>query len=180
MLFHKTIERTHRCDLQSVKNLENLKNLTYHSLSVLRSLVFLLSVQNHHRIEQLPSRIKMSGDGPFGPVVNGTQIVFFEYLPNKPAAISFVALFGIVTLFHIIFLFVYRAWFFIPFILGGICTQAPYPLSLRYCSNIVQQVKFSVTSDEPKPTITLMKQGRSFYRTFFFLLEHPFSQRPYT
>ncbi|KAL4731977.1 hypothetical protein ACLX1H_000978 [Fusarium chlamydosporum] len=68
----------------------------------------------------------MSGDGPFGPVVNGTQIVFFEYLPNKPAAISFVALFGIVTLFHIIFLFVYRAWFFIPFILGGICEVFGY------------------------------------------------------
>ncbi|KAF5710083.1 7-aminocholesterol resistance [Fusarium mundagurra] len=63
----------------------------------------------------------MSGDGPYGPVVNGTQIVFFEYLPNKPAAISFVVLFGIATLAHLIFLFIFRAWFFIPFILGGIC-----------------------------------------------------------
>lgn len=66
----------------------------------------------------------MTQDGPFGPVVNGTQIVFFEYLPNKPAAISFVALFGIVTLAHLIFIFIYRAWFFIPFILGGICKPA--------------------------------------------------------
>ncbi|KAI1071649.1 hypothetical protein LB507_005309 [Fusarium sp. FIESC RH6] len=63
----------------------------------------------------------MSGDGPYGPVVNGTQIVFFEYLPNKPAAISFVALFGMTTLAHLILLIMYRAWFFIPFILGGIC-----------------------------------------------------------
>ncbi|UZP39168.1 hypothetical protein NXS19_006984 [Fusarium pseudograminearum] len=63
----------------------------------------------------------MNQDGPFGPVVNGTQIVFFEYLPNKPAAISFVVLFGITTLAHLIFIFIYRAWFFIPFILGGIC-----------------------------------------------------------
>ncbi|SPJ81554.1 related to 7-aminocholesterol resistance protein [Fusarium torulosum] len=63
----------------------------------------------------------MSHDGPFGPVVNGTQIVFFEYLPSKPAAISFVVLFGIVTLAHLVFLFIYRAWFFIPFVLGGIC-----------------------------------------------------------
>ncbi|KAF5532351.1 7-aminocholesterol resistance [Fusarium phyllophilum] len=60
-------------------------------------------------------------DGPYGPVVNGTQIVFFEYLPNKPAAISFVVLFGIATLAHLVFLFIFRAWFFIPFILGGIC-----------------------------------------------------------
>ncbi|RGP58998.1 hypothetical protein FLONG3_11330 [Fusarium longipes] len=68
---------------------------------------------------QLP--ITMNEDGPFGPVVNGTQIVFFEYLPNKPAAFSFVALFGLVTVAHLVFLFIYRAWFFIPFILGGIC-----------------------------------------------------------
>ncbi|KAM0200462.1 hypothetical protein ACHAQI_011661 [Fusarium lateritium] len=63
----------------------------------------------------------MSSDGPFGPVVNGTQIVFFEYLPNKPAAISFVALFGMTTLAHLVFIFIYRAWFFISFFLGGVC-----------------------------------------------------------
>lgn len=68
----------------------------------------------------------MSGDGPYGPVVNGTQIVFFEYLPNKPAAISFVALFGMATLAHLIFIVIYRAWFFIPFILGGICKHASH------------------------------------------------------
>lgn len=79
-------------------------------------------------------RIKMSGDGPYGPVVNGTQIVFFEYLPNKPAAISFVALFGMTTLAHLILLIMYRAWFFIPFILGGICKHAPH-LSPFTCAN---------------------------------------------
>ncbi|KAF4993428.1 hypothetical protein FGRMN_6516 [Fusarium graminum] len=63
----------------------------------------------------------MSLDGPFGPVVNGTQIVFFEYLPNKPAAISFVVLFSAATLAHLVLIFIFRAWFFIPFILGGIC-----------------------------------------------------------
>ena len=79
-------------------------------------------------------RIKMSGDGPYGPVVNGTQIIFFEYLPNKPAAISFVALFGMTTLAHLILLIMYRAWFFIPFILGGICKYAPH-LSPFTCAN---------------------------------------------
>jgi hypothetical protein len=63
----------------------------------------------------------MSDTGPFGPVVNGTLIVvFYEYLPNKPAALSFVALFGVATLGHLIYLFLFRAWYFIPFILGGI------------------------------------------------------------
>ncbi|KAJ6442574.1 rta1 domain-containingprotein [Purpureocillium lavendulum] len=62
----------------------------------------------------------MSPDGPFGPVVNGTQIVFYEYRPSKPAAITFVALFGLVTLGHFAYLAVLRAWFTIPLVLGGI------------------------------------------------------------
>ncbi|KAI1476631.1 hypothetical protein K445DRAFT_300080 [Daldinia sp. EC12] len=62
----------------------------------------------------------MSSEGPFGPVVNGTQIVFFEYRPSKSAAYAFVALFGLATLAHIVYFFVLRAWFFLPFILGGV------------------------------------------------------------
>jgi hypothetical protein len=61
-----------------------------------------------------------SDDGPFGPVVNGTQIVFYEYRPNKPASFTFVALFGLATLGHLIYFIPLRAWSFIPFILGGI------------------------------------------------------------
>ncbi|OTA99238.1 hypothetical protein M426DRAFT_90177 [Hypoxylon sp. CI-4A] len=67
-----------------------------------------------------------SGDGPFGPVVNGTQIVFFEYRPNKPAAFTFVALFGLATLVHLILFFVLRAWYFIPFLLGGVAETFGY------------------------------------------------------
>ncbi|KAM0542367.1 hypothetical protein ACHAPJ_012833 [Fusarium lateritium] len=63
----------------------------------------------------------MNETGPYGPVVNGTQIVFYEYLPNKPAALSFVVLFSLTTFAHLVFIFILRAWFFIPFILGGIC-----------------------------------------------------------
>ena len=59
-------------------------------------------------------------DGPFGPIVNGTQIVFFEYRPNKAAGFSFVALFTLATLLHFVYFIWYRAWFFIPFLLGGI------------------------------------------------------------
>ncbi|KAI1393359.1 RTA1-domain-containing protein [Hypoxylon trugodes] len=61
-----------------------------------------------------------TGDGPFGPVVNGTQIVFFEYRPNKAAGLSFVAVFGLATVAHLVYFFWLRAWFFIPFILGGV------------------------------------------------------------
>ncbi|PVH75888.1 RTA1-domain-containing protein [Cadophora sp. DSE1049] len=67
-----------------------------------------------------------TGNGPFGPVVNGTQIVFFEYRPNKAAGYSFTAIFGLLTLGHIINMFHRRAWFFIPFILGGIAETFGY------------------------------------------------------
>ncbi|KAI1390473.1 RTA1-domain-containing protein [Hypoxylon trugodes] len=67
----------------------------------------------------------MGSDGPFGPVVNGTQIVFFEYRPNKTAAFSFIALFALATLGHFIY-FALRAWFFLPFILGGIAETFGY------------------------------------------------------
>ena len=66
---------------------------------------------------------------PFGPIVNGTQvIVFYHYRPNKPAGYIFVALFAIATLLHLVYLFRLRAWYFIPLILGGIGNA---PLSLR-------------------------------------------------
>ena len=75
----------------------------------------------------------MSADGPFGPVVNGTQIVFYEYRPNKAAGFSFVVLFGFATLGHIVYLFTLRAWSFIPFILGGIGRY--FLEELRFCQH---------------------------------------------
>ncbi|KAI1419861.1 RTA1-domain-containing protein [Xylaria sp. FL1777] len=69
----------------------------------------------------------MADEGPFGPVVNGTMVVvFYEYRPNQQAAFAFVALFGLATLGHIIYLFYLRAWSFIPFILGGIAELFGY------------------------------------------------------
>ncbi|KAI0975442.1 RTA1-domain-containing protein [Xylaria arbuscula] len=69
----------------------------------------------------------MADEGPFGPVVNGTMVVvFYEYRPNEQAAYAFVALFALATLGHITYLFYLRAWFFIPFILGGIAELFGY------------------------------------------------------
>lgn len=66
-----------------------------------------------------------TGNGPFGPIVNGTQIVFFEYRPNKSAGYAFTALFAVASVGHLIYLIWRRAWFFIPFLLGGI-GKTPY------------------------------------------------------
>ncbi|KAI1743191.1 RTA1-domain-containing protein [Xylaria scruposa] len=70
----------------------------------------------------------MDGDqGPFGPVVNGTMVVvFYEYRPNQTAGYAFLALFAIATLAHIVYLFTLRAWWFIPFILGGVAEVFGY------------------------------------------------------
>ncbi|CAI6084520.1 unnamed protein product [Clonostachys chloroleuca] len=55
---------------------------------------------------------------PFGPIVNGTQIVFFEYRPNIGAAWAFVVLFAIAAAIHFGMLIWLRAWHFIPLTLG--------------------------------------------------------------
>lgn len=67
---------------------------------------------------------------PFGPVLNGTQvIVFYHYRPNKPAGFALLALFAIATLAHLLYLFRLRAWFFIPLILGGIGASPSAPFT---------------------------------------------------
>lgn len=63
-------------------------------------------------------------DGPFGPVVNGTQIVFYEYRPNAGAAWTFVVLFSIGVVGHLGYFFWLRAWHFLPFIFGGVGKHA--------------------------------------------------------
>lgn len=55
---------------------------------------------------------------PFGPIVDGEQIVFYHYLPNDKAAWAFLVFFAITVVAHIFFLFRLRAWHFIPLILG--------------------------------------------------------------
>ncbi|KAH6699858.1 RTA1 like protein-domain-containing protein [Leptodontidium sp. MPI-SDFR-AT-0119] len=67
-----------------------------------------------------------TGNGPFGPIVNGTQIVFFEYRPNKSGGYTFTALFAFASVGHLIYLIWRRAWFFIPFLLGGITETFGY------------------------------------------------------
>lgn len=48
----------------------------------------------------------------------------YHYYPNKGAAGAFVALFTISALVHLYKLLRYRAWYFVPFIVGLICTSS--------------------------------------------------------
>ncbi|KAK6602369.1 RTM1 [Botrytis cinerea] len=60
------------------------------------------------------------------PEGNITGGVYFTYNPSEPAAYGFVALFALLTLAHIIYMFPLRSWYFISFILGGICETFGY------------------------------------------------------
>ena len=74
----------------------------------------------------------MDGDqGPFGPVVNGTMVVvFYQYRPSQTAGYAFLALFSLTSLAHIIYLFTLRAFWFTPFLLGGIGERPCFPLTV--------------------------------------------------
>ncbi|RSL50197.1 hypothetical protein CEP54_012060 [Fusarium duplospermum] len=57
---------------------------------------------------------------PFEPIINGTQIVFFEYRPNEGAAWTFVVLFGLSAVVHLGLLGWLRAWRFLPMTLDAV------------------------------------------------------------
>lgn len=58
----------------------------------------------------------------FNQHANGTfDIEYFQYTPSKEAGLAFVAIFAAATAVHVGFMFFFRAWSFIPMILGGIC-----------------------------------------------------------
>lgn len=55
----------------------------------------------------------------------------YRYTPNVAAAAIFVVLFAITTLYHVYQLYKARAWYFIAFVVGGICKRQSHPRSLK-------------------------------------------------
>jgi hypothetical protein len=58
---------------------------------------------------------------------NGTNgsspwVEFYPYTPSASAGYAFMGLFGVATLAHFVFIFLFRAPYFLPMIIGGICT----------------------------------------------------------
>ncbi|CAG8209591.1 unnamed protein product [Penicillium nalgiovense] len=62
-------------------------------------------------------------DIDFHPGVNGSDpyVVFYPYTPSETAGYAFMAMFGVMTIAHIVLMFPYRAAYFIPLVLGGVC-----------------------------------------------------------
>ncbi|KAL2810076.1 RTA1 like protein-domain-containing protein [Aspergillus granulosus] len=67
-------------------------------------------------------------DFTFHEGVNGSDpwVEFYPYNPSLTAGYAFMAIFGIATVVHIILMFPYRAAYFTPFVLGGICETFGY------------------------------------------------------
>jgi hypothetical protein len=61
----------------------------------------------------------------FHPGKNGTDpwVEFYPYTPSATAGYAFMGIFGVSTLVHIVLMFPFRAAYFIPLVLGGICKK---------------------------------------------------------
>lgn len=66
-------------------------------------------------------------DIDFHPGVNGSSpyVDFYPYTPSDTAGYAFMAMFGVATIFHFVLMFPFRAVYFTPLILGGVCTFLP-------------------------------------------------------
>ncbi|PYH73150.1 RTA1 domain-containing protein [Aspergillus vadensis CBS 113365] len=67
-------------------------------------------------------------DFQFHPGVNGSApyVDFYPYTPSETAGYAFMAIFGLATLVHFAMMFPYRAAYFIPLVIGGICETFGY------------------------------------------------------
>jgi hypothetical protein len=61
----------------------------------------------------------------FHPGKNGTDpwVEFYPYTPSATAGYAFMGIFAVSTLAHIVLMFPFRAAYFIPLVLGGICMK---------------------------------------------------------
>lgn len=75
---------------------------------------------------QLEAESNLDMDIVYHNGTNGSSpwVEFYPYTPSATAGYAFMAIFGIATIIHLIMMFPYRAAYFIPLVLGGICTSA--------------------------------------------------------
>ncbi|CAI7639617.1 unnamed protein product [Penicillium viridicatum] len=67
-------------------------------------------------------------DIDFHPGVNGSSpyVNFYPYTPSATAGYAFMGMFGVATIFHLVLMFPFRAAYFIPLVLGGVCETFGY------------------------------------------------------
>lgn len=62
----------------------------------------------------------------------------YRYIPSVAAAVIFIVLFVLTTLYHIYQLTKSRSWYFIAFVLGGICKS----LSVSCPASPVREISY--------------------------------------
>jgi len=80
----------------------------------------------------------------------------YHYDPSLAAAVIAAILFLVTTLVHIWQMFKHRTWFFVAFIVGGLCKKpvnSPWPFPLPKTRKVLTASKSSssVTQGEPTP-----------------------------
>lgn len=55
--------------------------------------------------------------------------VLYRYHPSQAAAVLFVVLFFLTTALHIFQMVRKRAWFLVPFVIGGLCKNNCYQIN---------------------------------------------------
>lgn len=78
-------------------------------------------------------------DIDFHPGVNGSDpyVDFYPYTPSATAGYAFLVIFGIATAVHLVMMFPFRAAYFIPLVLGGVCTFPRSMWSRQDSTNMV-------------------------------------------
>lgn len=62
------------------------------------------------------------------------EFKLYHYNPSAGSAVAFAAVFGLTTVIHIWQLGRNRTWYFIPFVIGGLCVSSFYVFSISFRS----------------------------------------------
>ena len=54
------------------------------------------------------------------------EFKYYEYDPSIAAACIFAVIFGLLTIWHMVLIAKHKTWYFIPLIIGGLCTSLGY------------------------------------------------------
>jgi len=57
---------------------------------------------------------------------------YYRYHPSLAGAIIFAVIFGVSTAYHSIQIAKFRTWYFIPLLVGGVCTYASLQVNFRF------------------------------------------------
>lgn len=102
---------------------------TYSVSDFLKRQLAINHIKSENHLPLIKSSIKNSisiMDIVYHNGTNGSSpwVDFYPYTPSASAGYTFMGLFGVATVAHFIFIFLFRAPYFLPMIIGGICASS--------------------------------------------------------